>query len=189
MIFDVMPIIKRGCTIKKLSIFICTLFITTVLYAQTQAQEEVTVKFHNFAWETSIEAFKAKMGNPVHVESANGFQSLIYKDITVAGYRAFMVVYFSKKGLEGGAYYFDTNNPEELTKCYTAIQDDLVTLYGDTPPTAGRLEKLLNEMRVYESCWELPSGYIHLKVNTRKSDPVTLWISFPTLTKILDGNS
>jgi len=184
-----MPIIKRGCTIKKLPIFICTLFMTTALYAQTQAQEEVTVKLHNFAWGTSIEAFKAKMGNPIHVETSNGFQSLIYKDISVAGYNAFMVAYFSKKGLEGGAYYFDTNNLEELMKCYTAVQDDLITLYGSAPPSAGRVEKLLAEMRTYESCWELPSGYIHLKVNTRKSDPVTLWISFPTLTKILDGSS
>jgi len=160
------------------------------LYAQTEANEEVTVKFHNFTWETSIAAFKAVMGNPVHVETFNGYQSLIYENINVAGYKAYMVAYFSKKGLEGGAYYFDTNNLEELTMCYTAIQNDLVTQYGDTPPPpAGRYEKLLNEMRVYESCWDLPSGYIHLKVNTRKSDPVTLWISFPTLTKILDGGA
>jgi len=158
------------------------------LYAQTQAKEEVTVKFHNFAWGTSIVAFKAKMGNPVHVESMNGFQSLIYDNITIAGYKAYMVAYFSKKGLEGGAYYFDTENLEELQKCYTAVQDDLVTKYGIAPPS-GRYEPLLKEMRAYESCWDLPSGYIHLKVNTRKSDPVTLWISFPTLTKILDGVS
>jgi len=161
--------------------------MTMTLYAQEK--EEVTVKFHNFPWGTSIETFKAKMGAPIHVETSNGFQSLIYKDISVAGYRAFMVAYFSKKGLEGGAYYFDTDNFDELQKCYTAVQDDLVILYGDIPPSAGRLEKLLSEMRTYESCWELPSGYIHLKVNTRKSDPVTLWISFPTLTKILDGSS
>ena len=166
--------------------------MTMTLYAQPQAkaQEEVTVKFHNFTWGTSIVAFKAKMGNPVHVESMNGFQSLIYDNITIAGYKAYMVAYFSKKGLEGGAYYFNTENLEELQKCYTAVQDDLVTQYGSTPPApAGRYEKLLKEMRAYESCWDLPSGYIHLKVNTRKSDPVTLWISFPTLTKILDGAS
>jgi hypothetical protein len=162
--------------------------MTMALYAQEE--EVVTVKFHNFSWGTSLEAFKARMGNPVHVETMNGFQSLIYKDISVAGYRAFMVVYFSKKGLEGGAYYFDTNNLEELMTCYTAVQNDLITLYGATPPPpAGRYEKLLAEMRAYETCWDLPSGYIHLKVNTRRNDPVTLWISFPTLTKILDGSS
>ena len=164
--------------------------MTLYAQAQTQAKEEVTVKFHNFAWGTSIVAFKAKMGNPVHVESMNGFQSLIYDNITIAGYKAYMVAYFSKNGLEGGAYYFDTENLEQLQKCYTAVQDDLVTQYGATPPApAGRYEKLLKEMRVYESCWILPTGYIHLKVNTRASDPVTLWISFPTLTKILDGVS
>jgi hypothetical protein len=160
--------------------------MTITLYAQ----EEVTVKFHNFPWGTSIEAFKTKMGNPVHVETFNGFQSLIYENISIAEYRAFMVVYFSKKGLEGGAYYFDTNNLEELMKCYTAVQNDLITQYGATPPPpAGRYEKLLAEMRAYETCWDLPSGYIHLKVNTRRNDPVSLWISFPTLTKILDGSS
>jgi hypothetical protein len=158
--------------------------MTMTLYAQ----EEVTVKFHNFAWGTSIEEFKAKMGNPVHVETMNGFQSLVYEKITVAEFPAYMVAYFSKKGLEGGAYYFDTNNLEELQKCYTAVQDDLANQYGTTPPS-GRYEKLLREMRVYESCWDLPSGYIHLKVNTRKSDPVTLWVSFPTLTKMLDGGA
>jgi hypothetical protein len=161
--------------------------MSMALYAQ---EEELTVKFHNFPWGTSIEAFKAKMGNPVHVETNNGFQSFVYEDISIAGYRAFMVVYFSKKGLEGGAYYFDTNNLEELMMCYTAVQDDLIVQYGAVPPPpAGRYEKLLSEMRTYESCWDLPSGYIHLKVNTRRSDPVTLWISFPTLTGILDGSS
>jgi len=152
------------------------------------AQEEATVKFHNFPWGTGIEAFKAKMGNPVHIETMNGFQSLVYDNISVAGYKAFMVAYFSKKGLEGGAYYFDTSNLEELQKCYTAVQDDLIIQYG-AAPASGRYEKLLAEMRVYESCWNLPGGYIHLKVNTRRNDPVTLWISFPTLTKILDGSS
>jgi len=164
--------------------------MTLFAQAQTKAKEEVTVKFHNFDWGTSLTAFKAKMGNPVHVENMNGFQSLVYDNITIAGFKAYMVAYFSQKGLEGGAYYFDTNNLEELQKCYTAVQDDLVKQYGATPPApAGRYERLLAEMRTYESCWDLPSGYIHLKVNTRRSDPVTLWISFPRLTKILDGGA
>jgi hypothetical protein len=161
--------------------------MTMALYAQ---EEEITVKFHNFPWGTSIEAFKTRMGNPVHVETNNDFQSLVYENISVAGFRAFMVVYFSKKGLEGGAYYFDTINLEELMMCYTAVQNDLIAKYGAAPPPpAGRYEKLLAEMRTYESCWNLPSGYIHLKVNTRRNDPVTLWISFPTLTGMLDGSS
>ena len=98
-----------------------------------------------------------------------------------------MVAYFSRSGLEGGAYYFNTNNLEELMMCYDAVQRELVAQYGPTPPPpAGRYEVLLREMRIYETCYNLPSGYIHLKVNTRQSDPVTLWISFPTLTKMLD---
>ena len=153
------------------------------------AREEGEITFHNFPWKTSIETFKARMGNPVHIEEFNGFQSLIYENIPVAGYRAFMVAYFSRNGLEGGAYYFDTKNLEELVRCYRAVQTELVAQFGPTPPPpAGRYEELLRELRAYETCWNLPSGYIHLKVNTLRSDPVTLWISFPTLTAMLDGS-
>jgi len=170
---------------KKLSILFCTLLLTTALFAQ----KEVTVGFHNFEWGTSVEAFKAKVGNPVHKEESNGFQSLVFENIPLAGFRAYMVVYFSKDGLEGGTYYFDTKNLEELMHCYMTIQTELIAQFGPTPPApAGRYEKLLREMRTYITCWDLPSGYINLKVNTRSSDPVTLWIASPALTKMLDGS-
>ncbi|MCL2440126.1 MAG: hypothetical protein FWD14_00105 [Treponema sp.] len=162
-----------------------TFTLSTALFAQNQTN----VSFHNFPWGTSLEAFKARMGNPVHVEEANGFQSLIYENVPMAGFRAFMVVYFSRNGLEGGTYYFNTENLEELMRCYASVQKELVEQFGPTPPApAGRYEELLREMRVYETCWDLPSGYIHLKVNTRRSDPVTLWISSPALTSLLDGS-
>jgi len=178
---------KRGCTIKKSIIVI--LFFLTVLFSPLYADEEVAVVFHNFPWGTSLEVFKAKMGNPVHTEAANGFQSLIYQDVQLAGFRAFVVAYFSKDGLEGGTYYFNTNNLEELMMCYANVQRELVAQYGPTPPApAGRFEALLSEMRPYETCWNLSTGYVHLKVNTRTNAPVTLWISGPTLTKMLDGS-
>jgi hypothetical protein len=154
------------------------LLISTALFA------EVTVTFHNFPWGTSMEAFKARMGNPVHTETSNGFHSLVYENITMAGYRAFMLAYFSQNGLEGGTYYFNTNNLEELMMCYAAVQRELVAKFGP----ADRFEELLREMRTYESCWNLPSGYILLKVNTHRNDPVTLWISGPALTEMLDNS-
>ncbi|MCL2801349.1 MAG: hypothetical protein FWD28_06290 [Treponema sp.] len=174
---------------KKLLIFILAVLIATALTAALYAEDDVTIKFHNFTWGTTIDSFRARMGNPVHVEEMNGFQSLVYENIPMAGYRAFMVVYFSRNGLEGGAYYFDTNNLEELMMCYAAVQKELVTLFGPTPPApAGRFEELMREMRPYESCWNLSSGYVHLKVNTRTNDPVTLWISGPSMTKMFDGS-
>ena len=175
---------KWGYTIKKLLLIIFVLLISTALFAE----DEVTVTFHNFPWGTSMETFTARVGNPVHTEEFNGFHSLVFENISLAGYRAFMVAYFSRNGLEGGAYYFDTLGLEELMMCYIAVQRELVAQFDFPPPApAGRYEELLVEMRVYESAWMLPTGYIHLKVNTRTSDPVTLWISFPTLTAMLDG--
>ncbi|MCL2215016.1 MAG: hypothetical protein FWC06_07390, partial [Treponema sp.] len=85
-------------------------------------------------------------------------------------------------------YYFDTTGLEDMMMCYDDVQKELVTYFGPTPPPpAGRYETLMREKRAYESCWILPGGYVHLKINTRTSDPVTLWISFPTLTAILDS--
>jgi len=175
---------------KKLPIIIIVFLITSALSAQqTQSKEKSAMSFHSFSWGTSLQTFKARMGEPVHIEEANGFQSLIYENVPMAGFKAFMVAYFSKSGLEGGAYYFDTNNLMELMTCYDKVQKELVTLLGPTPPPpAGRYEPLLREMRTYETCWNLPEGFVHLKVNTRKNDPVTLWISFPTLTAMLDQN-
>jgi len=173
---------------KKLPLLILTLLIAAVIPASLCAQNPVNVVFHNFAWGTSMRDFTARMGTPVHTEEINGFRSLLYTNVPMAGYRTFMVAYFSQNGLEG-AYYFNTNDTEEMMRCYTAVQTELVAQFGRTPPPpAGRYEELLREMRVYETCWNLPNGYVHLKVNTRRSDPVTLWISFPALTEMLDGS-
>ncbi|MCL2763921.1 MAG: hypothetical protein FWD40_01410 [Treponema sp.] len=171
---------KRGCTIKKLPLFIIALLITSALFAQGEA----TVGFHNFAWGTSMDTFKARMGNPVHTDVFNGFQSLIYENVQVSGYQAFMVAFFSRSGLEGGTYYFDTKNIDELRQCYTTLQDELVLKYG---PTLLH-EAMLREVRTYETSWNLSNGYIYLKVNTRGGDPVTLWYSSPSLTRILNGS-
>ena len=174
---------------KKHLLFIFAIFITITLSTALYAENEVTVRFHNFSWGTSLDAFKARMGNPVHVEEQNGLQSLVYENISIAGFRAFMVVYFSRNGLEGGVYYFDTNNLEELMMCYATVQRELVEQFGPTPPPpSGLYEILMREMRTYETSWNLPSGYVYLKVNTRTNDPVTLWYSSPALTRQLHGN-
>jgi len=170
---------KRGCTIKKLILFFIALFISTALFAQ-----EAAVSFHNFSWGTSMEVFKARMGNPVHTDNVNGLRSLVYENIQVAGYRAFMVVFFSENGLEGGTYYFDTNSLEESMHCYTAMQTELLSQFGETL----LFEVLLREMRTYETSWNLPTGYVYLKLNTRNNEPVTLWYSSPALTKKLNGS-
>jgi len=176
---------KRGCTIKKLPLFIAMLVVSTFVFAQSG----VKVGFHDFPWGTSIEAFKAKIGNPVHVDEFNGLQSLIYEDIQVSGYPVFMLVYFSQNGLEGGTYYFHTFSLEELRNCYISVQAELVEQYGSTylfdemqGPRGQR------EMRTYETSWNLPDGYIYLKVNTRNNEPVTLWYSSPALTRRLRGS-
>ena len=175
---------EMGYTMKKLLIIISMLLMAAAL----SAQNEVRVSFHNFTWGTSIDTFKARMGNPLFTERSGGYQSLIYENVQIANNRALLVAYFSHNGLEGGMYYFNASGLSDIMMCYESIQKELVTLYG-LPPAApeGRYEELLREMRTYESCWILPGGYIHLKVNTRTGDPVTLWISFPTLTEILDG--
>ena len=174
---------------KKLVFLLTAIFLTIAASTALYATEKPVISFHNFEWKTSMTAFKAKMGNPVHTAQANGFQSLVYEKIQIAGYDAYMVAYFSKNGLEGGAYYFDTKDMEELKKCYTAVQNEMITQYGPVPPApAGRYDVMLRETRPYQTCWDLPNGYVLLKVNTKTNDPVTLWISFPTLTKMLDGS-
>jgi hypothetical protein len=174
-----LPIIIRGCIIKKLLI-ILALAIAPALYAE----DDVDVAFHNFAWGTSRDAFTAKMGKPVHTDEINGLQSLVYDNLIVSGYPAFMVAYFSKNGLEGGTYYFHTFSLDELMKCYTDVQKELTEKYG---PTRLR-DEIIKEMRPYETSWDLKSGYIYLKVNTRRNEPVTLWYSSPALTKQMFGS-
>jgi hypothetical protein len=132
-----------------------------------------------------METFIARMGNPVHVDEVNGFQSLIYENVNVSGYRAFMVAFFSQNRLEGGTYYFDTNNLEESMQCYTTLQRELLEQFGETL----LYEVLLRELRTYETSWNLPGGYVYLKLNTRTNEPVTLWYSSPALTRRLNGGS
>jgi len=172
---------------KKLLFILTAVLLTSAMSAALYAKEKANISFHNFEWKTSMTAFIAKMGNPVHTAEANGFQSLIYEKIPFAGYNTYMIAYFSKNGLEGGAYYFDTKNMDELKKCYSTVQSELITHYGQVPPApAGRYDVMLRETRTYQTCWNLPDGYVLLKVNTKTNDPVTLWVSFPTLTKMLD---
>jgi hypothetical protein len=124
------------------------------------------------------------MGKPAHTDNINGLQSLVYDNLIVSGYQTFMVAYFSKDGLEGGTYYFNTFSYDELVGCYTNVQKELLSLYGPT----SLVDRIFRELAPYESLWKLNTGYIHLKVDTRRNDPVTLWYSSPALTRILFGS-
>jgi len=191
---------------KKSSILHIALFLTaalsTGLYAQNTAQlptqsstrlpaqNDTVVSFHNFQWGTTVEAFKAKMGNPVHTEEFDGLQSLIYENIVVSGYHTFMIVYFSRSGLEGGTYYFYTSSVEETTQCFTILQRELMAKFGPAivyePEISGNVP--MRERRVYETSWNLPNGYVYLKANRSTNDPIALWYSSPALTRKLRGS-
>ena len=173
---------RRGCTIKKLLI-IFALIIAPLSSTTPSLYAEDNVSFHNFPWGTSMEEFTAKMGKPAHVDEIDGLKSLVYNGIIVSGYPAYMLAYFSKKGLEGGTYYFHTYTLDELMKCYTTVQKELLGKFGPTLLCDG----IIREMRPYESSWNLKGGYVYLKVNTRKNEPVTLWYSSPEFTKKLFG--
>jgi len=178
---------KWGFSMKKLSIFIIVMFISMTLCAFLLAQDDsqIDVNFHNFPWGTSLSEFKTRMGEPVHTETNNGLQSLIYENIRFSGFTGYMLVYFSHNGLEGGTYYFNTNGVEELMRCYAQLQNELLAKYGPTM----LYESLMRELRPYETAWNLPNGYIYLKINTRWwNEPVTLWYSSPDLTKKLRGS-
>jgi hypothetical protein len=131
-----------------------------------------------------MEEFTRKMGKPASMEEYNGLKSLVYENIEVSGYPTFMLVYFSKNGLEGGTYYFHTFSLDELMSCYTEVQKGLLEQYGPTVLCDG----IIREMRPYETSWNLKGGYVYLKVNTRQNEPVTLWYSSPDLTKKLMGS-
>lgn len=120
------------------------------------------------------------MGLPAHSDEINGLRSLVYDNLIVSGYQAFMVVFFSQDGLEGGTYYFNTFSLDELMQCYRSMQNELLNLYG---PTAG--DEIFREPRAYETMWYLDSGFVYLSVNTRQNDPVSLWHSSPALTERL----
>jgi len=171
--------------LKKILFVICVLAAATAVYAQANnAAYQTDVGFHNFSWGTSMKDFTAKMGKPAHEDEYNGLKSLIYDNIEVAGYSVFMLAYFSNAGLEGGTYYFHTVNLDQLMQCYKDVQKELLAKYGPTVLCDG----IIREMRPYESSWDLPGGYVYLKVNTRQNEPVTLWYSSPALTKKMLGS-
>ena len=143
------------------------------------------MSFHSFSWGTRLEEFTAKIGKPAYVEENNGLKSLVYDNIEVSGYPVFMLVYFSENGLEGGSYYFHTFSFDELKKCYTDVQKELLTLYGST--TLSTTDGIFKELRPYVNVWDMPDGYVCLRVNTRENEPVTLWYSSPALTKKILG--
>ena len=163
---------------KKLFVMCMLVFAAVTLYG------EVPVTFHNFPWGTSVEDFTAVMGKPVSVDEFNGLKSLVYENIIVSGFPAFMLAYFSKNGLQGGTYYFHTFTLDELMKCYSVVQRELYQKFGPTILFDG----IIREMRPYESSWNLKGGYVYLKVNTRRNEPVTLWYSSPELTRSLFGS-
>jgi hypothetical protein len=165
--------------------------VTAALCAQVTGPEdeapvvyETNVVFREFSWGTSMAEFTRKMGKPISREEVNGLVSLVYENIEVGGFTSYMVVFFSKTGLEGGTYYFLTPNLDELMRCYNETRQTLRDLYGPTQLFDG----IIKERRPYECSWALPGGYVYLKVNTRVDNaPVTLWYSSPALTKKLLG--
>jgi hypothetical protein len=118
-------------------------------------------------------------------ENFDGLVSLAYENKEMSGYRTYMLVYFSEAGLEGGTYYFLTNDLDEVMACYRGLQQSLVSQYG----SGILMDQIIREMFPYESVWNLSGSYIHLKANTRTNEPVTLWFSSPALTKKILGNS
>jgi hypothetical protein len=152
-------------------------------FSQEIPEYQTGVDFRGHPWGTSLEEFTAGEGQPVDREEHDGLSSLVYKDIEVAGYKTFMLVYFSKSGLEGGTYYFLTDTLDELMRCYREMQGGLIARYGPSR----LMDEILREPRPYDSAWNLAEGYVHLKVNTRRNDPVTLWYSSPALTRKLLG--
>jgi hypothetical protein len=168
-----------GDAIKKL----VSLCLLCALAAAAFAEENV--EFRNFPWGTSLEEFILAAGEPVYREDIDGLVSLVYENVEVSGFNTYMLVYFSKSGLEGGTYYFLTNNLDEIIDCYRQIQGELIEKYGPTVLQDG----IIREMRPYETSWDLAGGYIYLKVNTRTNEPVTLWYSSPALTRKLLGRS
>ena len=166
----------------KRLLLICMMFIAAALYAQEEEATDIEVSFHGFPWGTSMSEFTAKMGDPAHRDTFNGMQSLVYEDITVSGYPVFMLVYFSQNRLEGGTYYFLTDSYDELVTCYNNLKVELAEKFGPT----FLFDDIYKEMAPYESSWNnLTSGYVRLKVDTRRNDPVTLWYSSPGLTERL----
>jgi len=175
-----MPIMNEMSRIKNLLPIFVLLFGT--LYAIDNAYgRELT--FRGFAWGTSMEDVISRMGPPMSRGEMDGFVSLIWDNVAVSGYRAFMLAYFSEAGLQGGVYYFITHSLDETIRCYNDLQQMLLNRYGPTPV----FDRITRELRSYASTWNLPSGLVRLRVNTRQGDPVTLWYSSPKLTRHVLG--
>ena len=122
-----------------------------------------------------------RMGSPVSREEVNGYTSLVWENIEFNGYLTYMLAYFSSSGLQGGTYFFLTREDDldELMRCYSEVQQILRQHYGPTRVFNG----IIREMRPYDSLWNLTGGSIHLKVNTRRGDPVTLWFISPEMAR------
>jgi len=159
-------------------IFILPLAILSAADKDTQEKYEENVSFHNFSWGTSLDDFIKKMGKPVSVENINGLTSCIWESVMIQGYETYMLAYFSKSGLQGGTYYFLTYDMDELIRCYSEVRQELRNKFGPTRLFDG----IIRELRPYECSWDLPGGYVYLKVNARRDEPVTLWYSSPELT-------
>ena len=144
---------------------------------------ETDVAFRGFPWGTSQADIISKIGKPVSREKINGLESLVWENIEVNGYMTYMLAYFSGSGLEGGTYYFLTYDMDELMRCYSEVRQELRDRFGPTSLFNG----ILKELRPYECSWDLPGGYVYLKVNTRMGDPVTLWYSSPELSRQIFG--
>jgi hypothetical protein len=151
----------------------------TFLSADDSAGEADAAGFRGFPWGTSFEEFTRREGEPVSRETVDGLVSLAYADKEMSGHTAYMLVYFSNDGLEGGAYYFLTKDLNEVMACYRELQQALADQYGP----GILMDKIIREMFPYESSWNPSGSYIHLKANTRTNEPVTLWYSSPALTK------
>ena len=176
-----MPIKLWGCIIKKLLL----LFILLPHFAVFAASPayETNVTFRGFSWGTSMQEFIRVMGNPVSREEINGLVSLVWENVEYNGYMTYMLAFFSPSGLQGGTYYFLTRDLDELMRCYTELRQELRNRFGPTPLFNG----IIREMRPYQCLWNLSGGLIHLKVNTRQGDPVSLWFSSPWLTRQISG--
>jgi hypothetical protein len=159
--------------------------LRAVLFAEEALPAQEDLGFRGFPWGTSLEDFVAGEGQPVTRETVNGLVSLAYENKEMSGFMTYMLVYFSESGLEGGAYYFLTENLDEVMNCYRILQRNLAAQFGP----GILMDEIIREMFPYESSWNPAGGYIHLKANTRTNEPVTLWYSSPALTKKLLGNS
>jgi len=178
-----MPIIIRGFIIKKFLLLL--LLPLAVLFAEEPVTYGTDVNLRGFPWGTSMDEVVKKMGKPVSREEINGLVSLVWENVEVSGFTSYMIAYFSPSGLQGGTYYFVTYNMDDVVRCYSGIQKELRSRFGQT----NLYEGIIRELRPFESAWNLPGGYVYLMVNTRQGVPVTLWYSSPELTKKVFGNT